>query len=182
MKQALLFLSWIEKAIIFVAFVLMAGVLMIDVIGREIISFGIVGAARMSVFPVAIMAFVAIGLCTATDGHLRPRAFDKIIPARFDPIMGVVKELVTAAFCLAVAYAAFGLVLESIEYEEKTQLLGWDVWPFQVSFAFAFTIAALRHIIFAASPSLRPASAIDPVIGEIDDLSIESPTASEGKS
>lgn len=180
MKRILDAISMVEKAVIFVAFMLMAGVLMLDVVGREIISTGIIGAARMSVFPLAIMAFVAIGLCTANDSHLRPRVFDRALPARWDPVTNTVKELVTAAFCLVVAWAAWGLVLESIEYEEKTKLLRWDVWPFQLAFAIPFLLAALRHIIFAFVPALRPVGPIDAEVGEIEDLSVQAAPAAEG--
>ena len=181
MRRFLAVLSRLEKLIILVSFTIMALILVIDVIGREIISTGIVGAGRMSVLPLAIMAFFAIGLSSENDSHLRARVFDKIVPARFDATMTVVKELITAAFCALVTYSALLLVLESIEYGEKTRLLGWDLWPFQLSFVLAFAIATLRHLCFALIPSTRPHVIIDVESGMVEARKEPEAASAEGK-
>ncbi len=181
MRRFLEYVAMLEKLVILVAFTIMALILVIDVIGREIISTGIVGAGRMSVLPLAIMAFFAIGLSSQNDSHLRARVFDKIIPSRFDPVMNVVQDLITAAFCALVAYSAFLLVLESIEYEEKTRLLGWDLWPFQLSFVLAFAIAAMRHLIFALVPFARPTVVIDVESGMVENREEATTATSSGE-
>ncbi|WP_119420668.1 TRAP transporter small permease [Desertibaculum subflavum] len=146
----------VECLVAVAAFSFIALILLADTLGRELFSQGVFGAQRYAVFALVIGAYMGLGIATATGSHLRPRFADSWLPAAWGPAVDRVADLVTGLFLTGVAAAAAMFVLQSIEVEERTMVLDWLVWPFQLAIPLGFLSAAIRYFFFAAYPVLRP--------------------------
>ena len=159
MKHAETFLTWLRKAelaVCFLAFVVMALVLMVDVLNREFTGAGVYGSGQIGVFGMVIVAFLGLGVATAEGAHLRPRFADHLIPARFEGTLNRIADIITALFYGFVAYVAVEAVSISYGFTEVTSTLRILIWPFQSVIVIAFGMGAIRHVIFARYPALRP--------------------------
>jgi TRAP-type C4-dicarboxylate transport system permease small subunit len=153
------------------AFTFIAAIILLDVLGREILGrltlwlgidigpTGVFFSQRLSVLALVIGAYAGIGIATATGSHLRPRLGDGWVPRAWGPAMDRLADVVTGLFLLGATWVGFQFVGVSIEKEERTMVLDWLVWPFQLFIALGFLSAGLRYFVFAAYPVLRPAQA-----------------------
>ncbi len=146
----------VECLVAVAAFSTIAIVLLADTLGRELFGEGVFGAQRYAVFALVIGAYAGLGIATATGSHLRPRFADRLLPEAWDPWINRLADLVTGLFLFAAACIGALFVLQSIEIEERTMVLDWLVWPFQVAIPFGFFSASVRYFFFAAYPALRP--------------------------
>jgi TRAP-type C4-dicarboxylate transport system permease small subunit len=157
-----------ECVIAVAAFTFIASVILLDVLGRELLGrlmlwlgidigpTGVFFSQRLSVLALVIGAYCGIGIATASGSHLRPRLGDGWVPRAWGPAMDRVADVVTGLFLLAATWVGFQFVGVSIEKEERTMVLDWLVWPFQLFIALGFLSAGLRYFVFAAYPALRP--------------------------
>ena len=160
-----------ECVIAVAAFTFIAGIILLDVLGREVLGrlllwlgidvgpTGVFFSQRLSVLALVIGAYAGIGIATATGSHLRPRLGDGWVPKAWGPAMDRLADVVTGLFLLAATFVAFQFVGVSIDKEERTMVLDWLVWPFQSFIALGFLSAGLRYFVFAAYPALRPVQA-----------------------
>lgn len=149
----------VECLVAVAAFSFIALVLLADTLGRELFSEGVFGAQRYAVFALVIGAYSGLGIATATGSHLRPRFADGWLPSAWNPVVDRLADVVTGLFLTGVAVVATMFVLQSIEVEERTMVLDWLVWPFQVAIPLGFFSAAIRYFFFAGFPELRPRQA-----------------------
>lgn len=145
-----------ERTITLLAFAIMTLVIIADVFSRKLTGVGVAGAPRIGVFAMIATAFVSFGLASDARRHLRPKFADGWFPAHWDGFITRIQELLTAAFCLAFAVIAVGVVQETYELGEATRMLRIPVWPMQAIIPLVFFIAAIRHSIFGLIPELRP--------------------------
>jgi C4-dicarboxylate transporter DctQ subunit len=103
-----------------------------------------------------VVAFLGLGVATSEGAHLRPRFADGLIPPKYDTHFNRLADVITACFYGFVAYVAVFVVQETYELEDVTPTLRILIWPFQSVIIIAFGIGAVRHLIFAAFPPLRP--------------------------
>lgn len=153
-------LAWMraaERVITFAAFAVLAAVVFADVLMREFTGSGLSWARQIGVYANVVVTLVGIGLASAGGAHLRPRFADRWLPAAWDPFLVRLGEWLTAAFCLAFAWVALGVVVETYELDERSVVLRLIVWPFQSVLPLAFLVAALRHAAYGTWPALRPA-------------------------
>lgn len=160
-----------ECVIAVAAFTFIAAIILLDVLGREFLGrltlwlgidvgpTGVFFSQRLSVLALVIGSYAGIGIATATGSHLRPRLGDGWVPQAWGPAMDRIADVVTGLFLLAATWVGFQFVGVSIEKEERTMVLDWLVWPFQLFIALGFLSAGLRYFVFAAYPVLRPAQA-----------------------
>ncbi len=156
MKGLLKVLLWIEIAVCALTLTLGAGALVADVIAREFFGNGIFGAQRFAVWATAIAGLVGFALVTAERGHLRPQFTDKWLPAAWDPHMERISDVVSAVICLALGWYAIEFVKSSYGLGERGMAIPIKLWPIQLILPWMFFSSAIRHLIFAASPALRP--------------------------
>ena len=154
---------WVAVA----AFGFIAGILVLDVIGREFIgpvakalglplgSTGVPSSQRLSVYALVVGSFCGIGIATATGSHLVPRVAFGWIPARLGPTMNRCRPL-TGVFLIGVAWYGMEYVLSSHATDLRAPVLNWSVWPFQLAIPVGFASAAVRYLIYAAYPAARP--------------------------
>ena len=155
-RRALLWLFWAEATLAVSAFLVVAVSLMSDVIGREFFGDGIFGAQRVAVWATAIAGLGGFALVTAQGGHLRPQFADKWLPASWEPVVLRVADLISASICLALAWFAWDFVMENRRLEERGMAIPILVWPIQLILPWMFASSALRYLVFAAFPPLRP--------------------------
>ncbi len=149
------------------AFGLIAVLLILDVVGRELLgpiyklldikgATGIYGAQKLSVYSLVLASFCGIGIATATGSHLLPRIGFGWIPKDFGPTMDRVADLITAVFMVVVAYYGYVFVSSTIAAGLRAQAFNLPVWPFQVAIPLGFLSASVRYFLYAAWPALRP--------------------------
>ncbi len=145
-----------ERAVTFVAFLLLIVVVFGDVVSREVSGTGIHWARQAGVYANIIVVMFGIGLASADGAHLRPRFADGWLPASWDPLVSRLKEFLMAAFCGVFAWVAFSVVAETFVLQERSAVLRTLVWPVQAVIPLVFLLAALRHTLFGLYPALRP--------------------------
>ena len=155
---------WVAVA----AFGFIAGIMLLDVIGRELLgpllrfvglnpgATGIFAAQKLSVFALVIGSFVGIGIATATGSHIAPRFAYGWVPASWGPFMDRLADVLTGLFLLAVAWYGFKFVGSSLKTDLRAPVLDWPVWPIQLSIPLGFVSAAGRYFFYAVWPALKP--------------------------
>jgi len=156
LRHSLAAVSRVEQWLCFIAFMVMAGALFLDVLLRELLGNGLPWARQVGVYGNIVVALLGIGLASAQGSHLRPRFADTWTPARLEPLVLLLQHLVTALFFAGFALIAVQLVLESYALGEISTVLRTPIWPVQALLPLAFTLAALRHLTYALVSELRP--------------------------
>jgi len=146
-----------ELVITCCAFGILGSVVFADVLMREFTGSGLAWARQVGVYANVVVTIVGIGLASSGGAHLRPRFADKWLPAAWAPALTRIGELLTAIFCLAFAWVALQVVIETYELDERSVVLRLIVWPFQSVLPLAFLVAAARHGAYGLWPGLRPA-------------------------
>lgn len=158
----------IECWIAVLAFSFIALVLMIDVLGREfygpvmglmgiqIGATGLFGSQKLAVFALVIGSFAGIGIATATGVHLVPRVGFSWVPKRWGPTMDRLADAITGLFLLGVTWYGVVFVLASKQSGVLAAVINISAWPIQMAIPLGFASAALRYLLFATWPALRP--------------------------
>ena len=154
-KKFLHYLKIFEQLMCFIAFMIMAGALMGDVLSREFTGSGWFGAPQVGVVGMIIVAYVGIALASANGAHFRPRFADSVLK-RWDSKVNRISEFGFAIFCFFIAFIAFKVAKESFELEDVTAVLRWPIWPIQSVIVAGFSLVAIRHTIYGIFLELRP--------------------------
>jgi len=141
----------------FVAFLVLIGVIFADVLMREFTGSGLHWARQAGVYANLFVVMFGIGIASAGGAHLRPRFADGWLPARFEPLLIRLQDALMACFCLCFAVVAAVVVMDSYLLAERSVVLRILIWPFQAVVPVVFVIATVRHGLYAAFPSTRPA-------------------------
>lgn len=155
-ERALRALYWFEAGLATAAYVLVAGLLLADVMSREIAGEAIWGAQKIAVFGAIIAGFLGLVLSTASNSHLRPQFADGWFPRAWSPGIGRAGDVFSGLLYVGFAIVAVGYVEESIVNNERAAVLYTPLWPVQIVLPYAFFSSALRHFSFAAYPGLKP--------------------------
>ncbi len=147
----------VELVVTFAAFATLAAVIFADVVVRELSGTGLTWAREVGVYANVVVTLIGIGLASDAGAHLRPRFTDRWLPAAWDPALARIGEAITAAFCMAFAWIALHVVLETRDLDERSVVLRLAIWPVQAVLPLAFVLCALRHAVYARWPALAPA-------------------------
>ena len=153
MRRFLEILTRFESTVAVAAYTVTAGLLVADVISREVFSEAIWGAQKIAVFGAIIAGILGLTLAVAQNAHLRANFADGVLPFPWTARAG---DLISAAIFLTMGGYAVYFVSESILFRDRAAVINWPLWPFQSVFAYAFFASALRHIAFAIDPTLKP--------------------------
>lgn len=151
-------LRTIEAVIATVAYATVAGLLMADVIGRELFSTSFLGADQLAVYGAIVAGFLGLTLATSDNAHLRPEFMDFTLRL-FDPLAERFGDVISAAFFFGAAYIAWTFVAVSMEAQDRAPVLYFVVWPLQLVLPYAFASCGVKHLVFALRPDLKPAKA-----------------------
>lgn len=153
-----------------VCFGFIAGILILDVFGREFLgpflrflgmepgATGIFASQKLGVYALVIGSFAGIGIATATGAHIVPGFASGWVPPAWRPIYDRAVDVLTGLFLAGVAWFGFKLVGSSFKTDLRAPVLDWPVWPIQLAIPLGFLSAAGRYFIYAAWPALKPAS------------------------
>ncbi len=142
------------------AFGLMVLVAAADVALREFTGQGLDGAREAAVLLMVVLVLTGFGLATAAGRQLRPRFADGLTPEAWQPAMKRFADGLTALIYLMLAILAAVLVAQSVTLAELTPVLRLPSALIQLALPLAFTTGALRHLIYAYRPEIRPADEI----------------------
>ena len=155
-------LKLIESVVATIAYAIVAGLLMADVIGREIFATSFLGAQQIAVYGAIIAGFLGLTLATSDNGHLRPEFMDFAF-ARQEAMVRRVGDIISALFFFVGAYIALTFVGISKASGDRAPVLYFFVWPLQLVIPYAFASSGLKHLAFAINPTLKA--------GVVDELS-----------
>jgi len=156
MKGLVRTLRLIEAIVATAAYAAVAGLLMADVIGRELVRSSIFGGQQLAVYGAIIAGFLGLTLATSDNAHLRPEFMDFVF-RRHERNMVRVGDLISALFFFLSAYVAWTFVAISWEAGDRAPVLYFVVWPLQLIIPYAFVSAGLKHLVFAIRTDIKPA-------------------------
>lgn len=156
LRRILSILDRLESLLATAAYVVAAGILLADVVTRELLGFAIWGTDKIAVFGSIVAAFLGLALATASREHLRPKLADGWLPARWAPSIDRLSDALAALLCFALGAFAIAYVQGSIQNQERAAVLAVPLWPIQIVLPYAFFSSGIRHMIFALAPQLGP--------------------------
>jgi TRAP-type C4-dicarboxylate transport system permease small subunit len=146
----------LERLVTIAAFTVLIAVVFADVVSRELTGRGLHWAMQAGVYANYVVVLFGLGIASASDAHLRPRFADRWLPARLEPWLARLPDAGMALFCLGFASVAVDVVAVTRELGDRSAVLGNLVWPLQALLPVVFSLAAIRHALYARWPSLRP--------------------------
>jgi TRAP-type C4-dicarboxylate transport system permease small subunit len=150
------------------AFSFIAGMLILDVLGREFLgpvlrllgfepgATGIFFSQKLSIFALVIGSFAGIGIATATGAHIVPGFASGWVPHGWQLAFDRAADLLTGVCLLVVVWFGYKFVASSMVTDLRAPVLDWSVWPVQFAIPLGFLSAAGRYFFYAAWPLLRP--------------------------
>ncbi len=149
----------VEAAVAMLAFLAISLLLIGDVASRELAGSSIWGAQRISVYLMIVTGFLGLGLAADRGRHLRPRFADGLVPASLAPAAGRAGSAVMFAVFAWFAWLGVEFVMTAHEYGDLAQTIKVPLWMIELIVPYAFASMALRYLVFAVWPDLRPAEA-----------------------
>jgi len=149
-------LTVVERVVCVAAFALMALALIADVLKREFTGAGLLGATQVGLIGLATVAMFGFGLAAQTGGQLRAKFLDWIFPPSWDRAIFRLADAISAAILAGLGVLCWLMMLESQRLGDVASVLRTPIWPVQAIIAAAFSINALRYLLFAIFPDLRP--------------------------
>ena len=153
-------LKWIrlsESIVATTAYAVVAILLMIDVVGRELFATTFLGNQQLAIYGAIVAGFFGLTLATSDNAHLRPEFMD-FVGRNHEALFARVGDLISGLFFFAGAYVALTFVVISAEAGDRAPVLYFTLWPLQLVLPYAFASAGVKHIIFAIQPGLKPAT------------------------
>ncbi|TDK47443.1 TRAP transporter small permease [Antarcticimicrobium luteum] len=126
-----------------------------DVVGRYFFSSPLPAAYEVVSLMMPALIFCALPLTVLREGHVTVDLLDAITPAPVARVQAVIVHLVSAA---ALALISWRLVIRSIDqrtYEEVTDELFLELWPFSAVMAVLCAIAAIAALANAGLSATR---------------------------
>lgn len=137
------------------AYSFVAGLLIFDVVGRELFKTSFLGAQQLAVYGAIMAGFLGLTLATSDHTHLRP-AFMDFLFSRHEQLIGRVGDFISSVFFFGSAYVAWTFVQVSMEAGDRAPVLYFVVWPLQLVIPYAFASSGLKHLAFSLQPALKP--------------------------
>jgi TRAP-type C4-dicarboxylate transport system permease small subunit len=148
-----------EMAVAVAALLAAAAALVADLLGREVFGQGIFGAQRAAVHFVFLSGMLGFVLAVGSGAHLRLKATDVLLPARWTPRIERAGCVFSALLLFGLAGYAARFTLQTHSVGERSVTLGLPIWPLQAVMVYAFASAGLRYLAYAWSPAARPREA-----------------------
>lgn len=151
----------LEISLCILAYVMIAGLLLGDVIMREAGGGSIWGAQRVSVYLMIVVGFMGLGLAASTGRHLRPQVFDRMIVGQLSSIADRIGSVLMMIIFGYAALVSLDYLQDAIDYNETARVIQIPMWYIQVVIPYAFFSTATRYAIFAYDPTSRPEEALE---------------------
>ncbi len=135
---------------------LAAGILVIDVVSREIFGQSIWGAQRMAVLLANGAALIGIGVAVGLGRHIRPPLLDFIVKDSYLPYVQRIGHFISSLVCFIGAYYASLLVLSNKQMGFTAVPLDLQIWVAQTALIYGLASSGMRYLIFMLRPALAP--------------------------
>jgi TRAP-type C4-dicarboxylate transport system permease small subunit len=148
-----------EAAIASTAFAVITAAVFFDLVGREFFGKGLYGAQRVAVYCMVWAAMLGFALAVAWGAHLRIGGIERLVPKAWNAATDRIADLASCGACLFLAYWSY--VFVAVAYEQKARGMAFDfpLWPIQAVILWCFASGALRYLLYAVFPTLRPREA-----------------------
>ncbi|MFV0383992.1 TRAP transporter small permease [Paracoccus sp. (in: a-proteobacteria)] len=156
MRTVLSVLQFLESTLATLAYVGVGGMLIADVLGRELFGVSILGLQKLAIYAAIVAGFVGLSLATAANVHLRPEVFDRLVPPHYDGLANRISDGFAALFFAGLGVIAIRFVMQSADVGDKAAIFYFVLWPIQIVMPYAFFSCAFRHLAFALRPDLKP--------------------------
>ena len=148
-------LKLVESIVATGAYALVAGLLIVDVVGRELFATSFLGFQQIAVYGAIVAGFLGLTLATSDGSHLRPGFMDFIFRNQ-ERLVWRAADILSSIFFFASAYVAWTFVIISMDSGDRAPVLYFFVWPLQIVLPYAFASCGIKHLVFAIEPQLRP--------------------------
>jgi TRAP-type C4-dicarboxylate transport system permease small subunit len=160
MEVILDYLTRIERLLAATLVCVLTGLVVTDVISREIWKTGIPWAQKGAVYMMIWAGFLGAVLVTQKVEHLRPEVADKIWKGRARGIYLRVHNLLVLAFTLSMAWYSCLYVLESKEFGDRNVIIDMPMWVLQLIIPYTFISMSVRYLYFVFFPKEKDPQAV----------------------
>ena len=140
-------LAVISCAVLF----LMMTLTFIDVAGRYLFNSPLPALAEVISFMMAGLVFCVLPLVCFREGHVTIDLLDGAVPRGLKRAQGVFVNLVAAGAVLFIAWRLWVKAMTHLEFEEATDELYLDIWPFSTGMAILCVLAAVAQLAAAVA-------------------------------
>ena len=130
---------------------LMMAMTFVDVAGRYLFNSPLPALAEIVSFMMAGLVFCVLPTVCFREGHVTIDLLDGAVPPRLKRLQGVSVNAVSAGVMLFIAWRLWVKAMAHLEYEEATDELYMDIWPFSTGMAILCTLAALAQLAVTAA-------------------------------
>ncbi len=138
---------------------IVAGLLLADVMGRELFGSGIYWAPRLASYFTTVAGMLGFSIVVSAGGHLRPKFADGIFPASWNENVNRVADLISFALLAFLFWHSAVFVWSTAEMGTRAIALNTPVWIVQIVVPYVFLSAAMRYLFYALDPAYRPEEA-----------------------
>lgn len=141
------------------ALLALMGLILFDVLMRYVLRLPFLGGFEITELMMVLIVALGLPYCAATDGHV---SVDLLAPTLDRPVLRwipVVLHLAGAALLAVMAWQAALYAIGSAERGEATNMLGIQIYPFQLVIAASAAVFAVVLLVLAwkaLRPSTRP--------------------------
>lgn len=158
-KIALKIMLAAEEIVAVLAYATMFILILAEIVSRHVWGGSLAGSQTMATLASVVAGFVGFSLVTQSGRHLRASFLDGIAPKRFQGAVERLGYLVSVIVLSGLGYLAFSFVQQSIEYNERVEVLYWPLWPFQAAIFYGFAASAFKSLLFFIDPDCAQQSA-----------------------
>lgn len=130
---------------------LMMAMTFVDVAGRYLFNSPLPALAEIVSFMMAGLVFCILPMVCFREGHVTIDLLDGLVPRRLKRAQGVFVNLVAAGAVLFIAWRLWDKAMTHLEFEEATDELYMDIWPFSAAMAILCVLAAIAQLAVAAA-------------------------------
>jgi len=156
MARLLKILTKCESICAAFSILLLAGLLLCDVISREVFSISLPWASKVSLHLMIFAGCLGVSLASSQGQQLRPEVGEYLFAEKTKNKMSFLRELIVATFCAFLTSLAFRYVNQTREFGDVHVVTHLPLWLIQLAFVLVFALLTVKHAIFAFFPPLRP--------------------------
>ena len=166
-------------------FLALSVVVSVETLARKIFNYSIQGADELGGYTLAAGSVIAFSLALIGRNHIRVDVFHEHFTKRMQAWLNVLSYLLLAAFAVLLAFVAFAVVADTLQYR-STAPTPWQtplIWPQSIWYA-GLVVFALLTVGYAAraawllargdidkvNDDFQPKSAKEEVKEELDDF------------
>lgn len=121
----------------------------IDVAGRYLFNSPLPALAEIISFMMSGLVFCVLPLVCFREDHVTIDLLDGIVPKTLKRLQGAFVNIVSAGAVLFIAWRLWEKAMTHLRFEEATDELYMDIWPFSTGMAILCVLAAIAQLAAA---------------------------------